>query len=220
MNKQNRILLGVLAFVVACTIGYALFSETITINGTATAKGDWELTTTCTKGISGDLVTAGGFEIDTEAGYKSDTCTVSGNTVTASVGLEYPSAFRYFTIAVKNTGTITATLVVNDVASTLGVKTYKTSDNSLVTDTIPNSGNTIQWYAYEPMGFGKSDNTLVAAANWSDYYNETTGAITIKAGETVYFYEILKWPSDVNQNGVYYISNTTITLPFKQIEAQ
>lgn len=109
---------------------------------------------------------------------------------------------------------------MDDIAATLGVKTYKTSDNSLVTDTIPNSGNTIQWYAYEPMGFGKSDNTLVAAANWSDYYNETTGAITIKAGETVYFYEILKWPSDVNQNGVYYISNTTITLPFKQIEAQ
>ena len=35
MNKNNKILIAVLAFVLVCVVGYALFSENITVTGTA-----------------------------------------------------------------------------------------------------------------------------------------------------------------------------------------
>ena len=56
MNKGNKILLGVLSFVVVCVVGYALFSETITVTGTATANGSYELTTTCHLGMTNEIL--------------------------------------------------------------------------------------------------------------------------------------------------------------------
>ena len=47
MNKKNKILVGCLALLLVLSVGYALFSETIEINGTATAKGDFDITYTC-----------------------------------------------------------------------------------------------------------------------------------------------------------------------------
>ena len=39
MNNKNKILVGCLALLLVMTVGYALFSETITINGIVRAKG-------------------------------------------------------------------------------------------------------------------------------------------------------------------------------------
>ena len=47
MNKKNKILVGCLALLLVLSVGYALFSETITINGTATAKGNFDIVGTC-----------------------------------------------------------------------------------------------------------------------------------------------------------------------------
>ena len=46
-KRKNKILIGCLALLLVMTVGYALFSETITINGTATAKGDFNIEYTC-----------------------------------------------------------------------------------------------------------------------------------------------------------------------------
>ena len=35
MNKNNKLLIGMLTFVVVCVVGYALFSENITVTGSA-----------------------------------------------------------------------------------------------------------------------------------------------------------------------------------------
>ena len=48
MNNRNKILVGCLALLLALSVGYALFSETITINGTATAKGSFDIGFECT----------------------------------------------------------------------------------------------------------------------------------------------------------------------------
>ena len=47
LSKNNKILIGCLALLLVMSVGYALFSDTITINGSATAKGEFKLTTTC-----------------------------------------------------------------------------------------------------------------------------------------------------------------------------
>ena len=43
MNKKKGIIIGVVLFVLAVAVGYALFSDTLTINGTATAKGEFDM---------------------------------------------------------------------------------------------------------------------------------------------------------------------------------
>ena len=47
MKKKNMIIIGVIALILAVSVGYALFSDTLTINGTATAKGDFNLSYAC-----------------------------------------------------------------------------------------------------------------------------------------------------------------------------
>ena len=116
MNRGNKFLLGILAFVVACVVGYALFSESITINGSASAKGDWDIDVSCTKGVSDSLLQ--GIDINRkeakEGGYQNDSCTVDGMNVSFSTELLYPTATRYFTVKVTNKGNIKATLDNSD----------------------------------------------------------------------------------------------------------
>ena len=102
MKNNNKILLGILVFVVVCVVGYALFSETITVTGTATAKGNVSLTTT--------KLTAAEIEEyynETDRGMiKSSNINISGNTITTSATLGMPGSAKYFAIKVENTGTI------------------------------------------------------------------------------------------------------------------
>ena len=102
MNKSNKILLGILTFILVCVIGYALFSETITVSGIATAKGDFELITTCQ---TGDV-----YFGKLDYAYNSDECNVINNSVSYKANLTMPGAYRTFTFVIKNTGTIPAKL--------------------------------------------------------------------------------------------------------------
>ena len=104
-KRKNKILIGCLALLLVMTVGYALFSENITINGTATAKGDFNVTPTCIEGT----VAPGNYGF-VEGGYKNVVCTVddSNDAVTISAEFEYPGAVRIFSIKMTNTGTIDA----------------------------------------------------------------------------------------------------------------
>ena len=132
MNKQKKVIIAVLTLVVTMMVGYALFSEALTINGTATAKGDFSITATCTPGFSSEIgVSKEEYISDTnlffekliemvpeaqpvfinsenESGYKNDTCTVNGNNVSIHVDLSYPGAYRLFVVKFTNNGTIPA----------------------------------------------------------------------------------------------------------------
>ena len=89
MSGKNKILIGCLALLLVLSVGYALFSETIVINGTATAKGGFELTTTCVKGLSNDIITHIGGDTTSETfqgGYSNDSCNVTNQRVDINVG--------------------------------------------------------------------------------------------------------------------------------------
>lgn len=105
MKKQNIAIIGVIAFVLAVAVGYALFSETITINGTATAKGDFDV----------EFTTIG---TPTCSGYSKD-CTADNlaviatdkNSITVTVDkLQYPGAYVTIPVTVTNVGSIPAVL--------------------------------------------------------------------------------------------------------------
>ena len=222
MNKQNRILLGVLAFIVACTIGYALFSETITISGTATAKGDFSITTTCTKGIDAAAKIGTGIE-GQEEGYSNDTCTVSGDTVTYHADLAYPTAYRLFTVKMTNTGSITAEAIVNTAfVITASYCEYDNTTNAQVGDCVNqyDSGN----------AFISNENAYFEV-NGTKYYgneenaddlilNEAGTGYILKPGDSMYFIMKAKWPSDKNSSTNYYVGTGSFAITWSQITAQ
>ena len=136
MNKSNKILLGVLSFVVVCVVGYALFSETITVTGTATARGDFSFEKKCFAGDSRNV-----YQRATEGGYGQESCTVNGDKVSISSELLYPTAFRFYTIEIKNTGSIDGMVKIDkelfpDLERTLEINSvtlelYNKSNNTL-----------------------------------------------------------------------------------------
>ncbi len=117
MDKtRNKIFVGCLALLLVMVAGYALFSQNLTINGTAKAQGDFSVTATCQPGIPENLLDAAKYSIVEyysktwvdENGYYDDSCTVNGDTVSFNSSFKWPGARRYFTIKVTNTGSVTA----------------------------------------------------------------------------------------------------------------
>ena len=108
MNKQNKIIVGVVALILALTIGYAVFSQSLNIKGTAKAEGSFGLIfeksakePTCSGYSGGD-----DCSID-------DVATISGDKKTLNIivnSLLYPTAYVKIPVLIKNTGTIDAVL--------------------------------------------------------------------------------------------------------------
>lgn len=108
-NKQNKIMIGALVLLIVLSIGYALFSDSVQINGSATAQGNFKITSSCNAGISSILEEQIGSEnFPAQGGYNSESCNVDGTEVTYGATLEYPTAARTFTITMTNTGSIPA----------------------------------------------------------------------------------------------------------------
>lgn len=112
MNKSNKILIGVLAFVVVCVIGYALFSENITITGTATASGTFDISYNCWVATEDNFVTNGNDSYWTKGG--SGTCEIVNGVIKTNSTLSKPSDEVNFGITLTNEGTIPAVLKTVD----------------------------------------------------------------------------------------------------------
>ncbi len=112
MKKSNKILVGILAFILTCLIGYALFSETVVVNGTLNASGNFSFKASCMNGLDSynlDFIKkASNVLPETESGYENEFCNVSGNTVSFGANFKYPTAAKYYTLYFENTGTIDA----------------------------------------------------------------------------------------------------------------
>lgn len=107
MKKQSIAIIGVIAFVLAVAVGYALFSETLTINGTATAKGsfDYEF-----KEI-GQVTSAGYTKQITDPVHELAVISDDKNTLTITVNkLDYPGSWIEIPVVVENVGTINGRL--------------------------------------------------------------------------------------------------------------
>lgn len=105
MKKQNIAIIGVIAFVLAVAVGYALFSETLNINGTATAKGDFDVEFT----EVGTITKSGYTDVD----GTNDIAVISAdkNTLTVKVNkLDYPGAYVEIPVTITNKGSVPAKL--------------------------------------------------------------------------------------------------------------
>lgn len=109
-KKRNYVVIALVVLLLALAIGYAAFSDTLNVSGTANAKGTFDMEFTDAK-IEGD--TAKGIDV------AKSTATISAdkNTVNVVVAdLAYPGAGTNVTVVAKNVGTVPAKL--NDLTFT------------------------------------------------------------------------------------------------------
>ena len=236
MNKSNKILIVVLTFIVVCVVGYALFSETITVTGTATAQGSFDIVTTCQTGIDSRIGTASSLGWHKEGGFINDSCTVSGNTVSANAEFLYPGANRYYTIGFKNNGTIDAVLdfsidnqtekiCVSDDKNGLNKRCY---EGKYAEGFQGNFGAMSTSYKLDKpitnsiIGIDPSNNILLFdEIVQQGFYNISTKKVIIKPGYSFYsvYYSIVNFdltnPNTTNKMYVDVVN--TINLTFEQI---
>ena len=108
MNSKRKLIVGVLALLVVITMGYALFSETVTIGGTAKGEGNLSLDFYNPDGTDGLDIKVNG--VGSSGTAKIDE---SRKTLTVTASFDYPTAYVEIPVKVKNTGDID--LYVSDV---------------------------------------------------------------------------------------------------------
>ena len=241
MNKQKGIIIGILALIVTMMVGYAIFSETITINGTATAKGEFDMTITCEKGLP-DIFSktekyAYGFfgssvYMYNDNNYKNDECSINGNAMTYNVELTQPGAERTFVAKITNSGTIDSIL---NMETGLSGEMQRCTGN-IETDTLGectsdyegNNMNDIEVLAFEsstgeltPYLYNNPDIDKLLT-----YFNQDTMEITLSPGESMYLRVVALWdPSTSNSgfapgNKAYYEDRMQINFTFTQPKTQ
>ena len=238
MNKGNKLLLGILAFIVVCVVGYALFSESITVTGTATASGDWSITTTCTNGDAyGFLLNE--YDYLKEGGYVDKQCSVSSNKVTISSELQYPTASRMHTVELKNTGSIDAVLkfdkpisgdaypsAINLIDANISLynkktdvlyKTYNAKDN------VEEFNNyAIVYVANAYIIIKKEDGSIIdddesfIANNRLYKDSEKNNYLKIYPGESILVYFVSEWPENAEQTDYYGVVSTEYEFKMQQ----
>lgn len=106
-TKKNNTIIVLIVLLLALSIGYAAFSSTLTINGTATGTGSWDVKFTQATLLAAD----GTSSADSKYGSASIvTTTNEADTVDVAVNLAYPGDGVLLGVAVTNSGKTAAKL--------------------------------------------------------------------------------------------------------------
>ncbi len=163
MNKKKKVIIGVLAIALVMVVGYALFSDTLTINGTATAQGDFAFEITTQKEVSDDVKSSNMYAVFNNYGSTGDvdlanavssnvdsSITNTSNTVTYSANLKQPGQRQYFTVKVTNTGSIP---IVLDIYYDINI------DTSITGNLLMDDGNTFDVSKIKDVILGQGEDT-------------------------------------------------------------
>ena len=218
MNNNKKIIIGILALVVTCVIGYALFSETVSIKGTAKADGDFNISLSCETGIFNKINLFNNIDV-VEAGYNNDICEVKNNEVFFKTNLEYFTASRAFTVKVTNNGTIDITLLENSKLTYDSTISFVDNNGNLLKnaqgqDAVSNAKDLGLFYmisdtavAFESNGivYNFNDPMFNVTNNEFFHYNghSNPGDMILKPGKSAYFVFQIIWPETDLMNGIY-----------------
>ena len=123
MKKQTIAIISVVALILAVAVGYALFSQTLTINGTATASGNFNVGFTSI----GEITKAGYTDQTGKDGANIALITTTADAATSATSeeiaagngkylkitvnkLDYPGAYVEIPVTITNYGSIPAKL--------------------------------------------------------------------------------------------------------------
>ncbi len=159
---RSKLLIAVAVIVGLSSIAYAAYSKTVTISGTGTATGVWNV------GIT-DITLS-----DSDGATENSAPSHNGTTASFDVDLAFPGAFAEYQVVVTNSGNIPAILdSITDLASkNAEVPTYITYAVSGVTaDTSTLGTNT-----------GVDDtNTITVRIEWTGSTSPDTSSNNSKA---------------------------------------
>lgn len=169
-KKRNYVIVVLVVLLLALAVGYAAFSETLNITGTANAKGTFDMEFT-----SAAIDTATAKGIDTVG--SSAVISADKNTVTVVVkDLAYPGAGTNVTVVAKNAGTVPAKLNGLTFTGLDDTDIKVTFPDGLVENEIVQPGGTctitfsVKWDTKSTLGTEKSINFTAKL----DYVQETT----------------------------------------------
>ena len=180
MKKKSGILIVFLILILALAIGYAAFSDQLTISGTANANGKFDLEFTS----DSKLVSSKGVDADgTKAVVSADK-----NKLEVTVkDLSYPGAGAQFKAVIKNVGTVPAK--VKDVKATdiTGKDCIKITGLDAITTSHPvidvngtcEVDFTVEWDATKDLTNAEGDNVsfslVVEYEQDTEAFSGTTG---------------------------------------------
>ena len=208
-NYGNRkLIVAALTFFLVLSIGYAVFSETITIEGTATAQMEGGVEFECASGIISEtgvdptpFEEMGGTKFPSkEGGYSNDSCSVIDGKITVSADFAYPLAGRAFTI--KMTNNASYPIKIND--QEMSVEGY---------DSLK-----VEYWGYSLCNYYKTHVSTCMLFNYADG-NGYNGISQIEPGDTHYLTFILYWNGEDKYNdGVQRTAKFTINAPYAQVQ--
>ena len=181
MKKKNMIIIGVIALILVVAVGYAIFSDTLTINGSATAKGDFNLSYAC-EVVDEEISLGDGTSLSASGGTGS--CSVKDGTVTTTGEFSKPTDGIIFKVTVTNNGSIPAVLKTVDSSNNFASNTTDEGDVFYIDKT-----NALMAY----YSIAKND---VFQEVYGD--SATAGAnITLEPGENLKIYVVEMWMNSI-----------------------
>ena len=180
MNHRNKSALigGLLAVIVLMAVGYAAFSTTLTIGSSANVSSTWNVAFDTTK-------TSGTTVINPTTGAGGSTApsgTVSygnnGQSATVTAALHQPGDKVVFTLTIKNTGTINATLGSATLSNASGCS-INTSNR-----TCTSSNGNIKFTASNPVSTSLAASTGTTTMTVIAEFVNKSGGNTYNASET------------------------------------
>ena len=219
INKTTVLI--VLAVFLTISVGYALFSDTITIEGTATAQGNFNVDATCITSLDDEQKNiVFGSTTTTDEGFESENCEVVDDKVTYSVGLKYPGAQKTWLVKFTNTGDIDAKMYAgnSDAFDKHKVSSYNSETDALISD----NANTSNYDFVRVAGsfVSKTDGTYVTETDEeiADFIDETGEYIVLKPGESFYVtltYQWVDYPM-FSKNNEYYVIKQNVSVDWMQ----
>lgn len=102
-SRKNYVIIALVVILLSLAVGYAAFTASLTVNGSATGSGTWDVhfKSATLKDSTGATDTAHGSE---------PTISGDGNSVTVDVKLNYPGDGVILETVIENSGTVPAKL--------------------------------------------------------------------------------------------------------------
>ena len=160
-DKRNYIIIGLCAILVIMGVGYAAFSQLLTINGTANITNSWNIEITNIRGVNLSSVQNNGA-------YDKEEPTVGQDKVSATfhTGLIQPGDTRIYEVEVTNKGSVDAD-ITSVFKNTLSDSIYFSYDGvgplgGTGTDVLTNAGvyNTNELTTEEPFSLPANTNNV------------------------------------------------------------
>lgn len=174
-TKRNYLIVALIIVLMSLAIGYAAFSDTLTISGTTNAKGTFDM---IFQSASMDTANAQGID---KVNSSASIDPTNPNVVNVNVkDLEYPGAGVDVTVVIKNNGTVDAILKdmtftgVDDTDIEIGLK-----QGLVLNEIVPSQGTcTVTFYVkWKTNSELKSEKSLdfSATLNYEQYTPEFNG---------------------------------------------